>query len=116
MRMIAAGILSILLLNLGQAPCLEQELCDAREETALVQNAEAVEDGHHCCPGDHSEEKEDEPCPPTCHCACCHSPAVSPPDKYHLFAFTPEAVKPGLISRLIPFDFQHLIWHPPQAG
>lgn len=90
--------------------------CDLREQTAQTQEQEHSEGWNHCCQGEPEQETPGDHCPPSCHCACCHSPSVLPAVKHHLPSFTSEGAQPGLVRRFHDFDFRHLIWHPPQAG
>lgn len=116
MRMILSGILSILMLSLSQMSCGSGPALSIQERRAILQEHPSSEEGNHCCQGVEKEGATDSHCPPSCHCACCHSPAVTMVVKHQLSSFSPEMVEPAPVFMFYHYDFHHLIWHPPQIG
>lgn len=111
-----ACILSLLMLNLPLAPCEGGLAGSAREHAAPVQEVPSPEEAKHCCQADHPDGTQDDHCPPSCHCSCCHSLAVFPLVKQTFPSFAPEAAKPAPAFGYYQSDFHHYIWHPPQPA
>lgn len=116
MKQFWAILFSISMLSLSQPLCGYGPARCAQEQTARAQEHRPAEEKGHCCPDSHSSEKKDGHCPPSCHCACCHSPVAAPLVKHRISSFTSETAKPVPLLPFYHFDFQNLIWHPPQIG
>jgi len=116
MRLAAISILILLLLSLSFALCEDSPACRAQEQSSAAQEPRFPEQENHCCQADPAGGAQDDRCPPSCHCSCCHSPAVFPLVKQTFPPFAPEAAKPALAFGYYQSDFHHYIWHPPQPA
>ncbi|MCB0593714.1 MAG: hypothetical protein H6557_21230 [Lewinellaceae bacterium] len=118
MRIALSVILSILMLSFSQAPCGEAAATGGHGQMAHVQSRanQFPEGDGHCCPNSPDDGAQGNHCPPSCHCACCHSPVVIMVVKHELTLIIPETAKPSPTVMPYQSGFHHLIWHPPQTG
>ncbi len=116
MRLATIVILNFLLLSFSLAPCQAGSFCAGEAPVVQEERAHSCQEEHHCCADSPDQESgtEEGHCPPSCECTCCPAPAVAMAraDKLPLPALFGNELLPFLAA--YQFDFQYLIWHPPQ--